>query len=66
MKKLNLKYIKKQRLKQKISSKEMAAALGLKTSANYYKYETGSYRLKADMLPCLAQKLNCSIENFFS
>ena len=44
---------------------DMAKTVSLKTGSNYYKYETGEYQLSANMLPLLAKKLECDIENFF-
>ena len=43
----------------------MAEQLGFKDGSTYWNYENGKYRLKADMLPKLAEILNCEIENFF-
>lgn len=66
MKTLNLNFLRQERIRKGITLKTMANLLGLKTGANYYKYEVGIYDLKADMLPLLARKLNCPIEKFFS
>ncbi|EAE2689122.1 XRE family transcriptional regulator, partial [Listeria monocytogenes] len=30
------------------------------------KYETGEYKIKAEMLPLLAKILKCNISNFFT
>lgn len=43
----------------------MATTLGLRDESNYFKYENGTYKLRADMLPTLAKKLQCKIDDFF-
>ncbi|EAC3694188.1 TPA_asm: helix-turn-helix domain-containing protein [Listeria monocytogenes] len=43
----------------------MADLLDIKNASTYYKYENGSYSFKAEMLPKLANALECDIENFF-
>lgn len=62
---IDLEFIKKARQKRNLSSQEMAERLGFKDGSTYWNYENGKYRLKADMLPKLAEILNCEIENFF-
>jgi transcriptional regulator with XRE-family HTH domain len=62
---VNLDFIKERRIKKNITLQEMAEALGFKTATNYQKYEQGIYSLDANMLPILAKKLNCRIEDFF-
>lgn len=63
--KLNLKFIKMKRKENGYSLQYMAKALGLSNASQYYKYESGYYKLKADMLPLLATILKCKIEKFF-
>lgn len=63
---LDLKFIKTKRKEKGYSLQYMAKALGLSNASQYYKYEIGYYKLKADMLPLLAKILNCNIENFLS
>ena len=62
---IDLDFIKKTRQERNLSSQEMAEQLGFKDGSTYWNYENGKYRLKADMLPKLAEILNCEIENFF-
>ena len=66
MQKINLDYIKKQRLDLNLSLLEVAQGLGFKNASTYLKYENGDYSFKADMLPILANILKCQIENFFA
>lgn len=47
------------------SQQEMAETLGFKTASTYLKYENGDYKFKANMLPILAKKMNCKINDFF-
>lgn len=63
---LNLKYIKERRNELEISQEDVALQLGLKTAANYSKYENGHYKFNANVLPELAKVLKCSILNFFA
>lgn len=62
---LNLKFIKKKRKEKGYSLEYMAKIVGLSNASQYYKYECGDYKLKAEMLPQLAKILGCKIENFF-
>lgn len=62
---VNLDFIKQERLKLGLSLKDLAEVLGFKNASTYMKYEEGSYSFKANHLPILASKLNCTIENFF-
>lgn len=63
---IDLDFIKKRRLELGKSAQEMALDLGFKDGSTYWNYENGNYRLKADMLPRLAEILDCTIENFFT
>ena len=63
---LNLQFIKKRRLDLKLSMMNVSEELGFKNASTYLKYETGEYELKAEMLPTLANILECDIENFFT
>lgn len=44
---------------------EMSELLGFKNASTYLKYENGDYSFKANMLPIMAKKLECNIEDFF-
>ena len=66
MKELNYKFIKDKRLEKKLSLLEVANELGFKNASTYMKYENGEYSFRADMLPTLANILDCSIEDFFT
>lgn len=63
--KFNISFIKERRTALGISHQKMAELLGFKNASTYLKYENGEYRLKADMLPVLANILKCSVTNFF-
>ncbi len=62
---INFNFIKERRKELGFSLKEMATTLGLRDESNYFKYENGTYKLRADMLPALARKLQCKIDDFF-
>lgn len=62
---INLAFIKARRVELNKSLLEVAEALGFKDASTYWNYENGNFRLKADMLPLLAEILECEIEKFF-
>ena len=62
----NLGYIRERRKELKISTYEMAEALGFKSHSTYLKYEQGVYSFKAKMLPVLVRKLDCPMSKFFT
>lgn len=62
---INLELINKQQEKYNISDNEMAKALGFKDRSTYYKYKTGAYAFKAEMLPTLKTKLKIPYSHFF-
>lgn len=62
---LDLKGIKDKRSNLNISLREMADSIGLKDASTYMRYEKGTYLFKANHLPILAEKLNCSIQSLF-
>lgn len=66
LKQLNLERIKERRVEKGLSTTQMANILGFKDPSTYWNYENGKYRFKADMLPILANTLNCEIEYFFN
>lgn len=63
--KFNLEMIKEKRLKKNLTLKDMAHILSLSNASNYQKYENGTYKFKAEMLPVLSEVLDEKIENFF-
>ncbi len=63
--KINLSFIKKKRKEMGYTLQYMSDALGYKKASTYALYENGEYAIKADMLPILANILNCNIEDFF-
>lgn len=65
MEKYDKNFIKKRRIALSLSMREMAERLNFKNASTYYKYETGEYSVKADMLPVLANILKCNISDFF-
>ncbi|HBM7301490.1 TPA: helix-turn-helix transcriptional regulator, partial [Clostridioides difficile] len=59
-------FIKKRRNTLNLSLQNVAKELGFKNASTYFKYETGQYSIRADMLPKLSKILDCDIENFFT
>lgn len=66
MKKFDLNYIKQRRKLLGLSCESMAELMGLCDRSAYYKYESGSTRFRAEMLPRLSYILQCDIQNFFT
>lgn len=66
MAQFNLEFIKARRQELGISTEEMAKVLGFQNYSTYWKYENGQYRFKADMIPALANILQCEPQNFFT
>ncbi|EJA6666466.1 TPA: helix-turn-helix transcriptional regulator [Clostridioides difficile] len=66
MKKINHDFIRKRRNTLNLSLQNVAKELGFKNASTYFKYETGQYSIRADMLPKLSKILDCDIENFFT
>ncbi len=66
MDKVNLEFVQRRRIALKLTLQDMAEALDFKHAANYMKYERGEYEFKANHVPVLAKKLNCSIEELYS
>ena len=62
----NLEFIKKRRKELGLSPATVANEMGFSDPSVYWKYENGSYKWKAEMLPQLAKILNCKIQNFFA
>lgn len=62
----NLAYIAARRKELKLTIEDMAKALGFSNGSLYWKYENGVYKLKADILPKLAEILQCEIECFYA
>lgn len=62
---INLAFIKERRTQMKISMREAAKRLGLKSASHYYKYEDGEYPMRAYMLPPIAAMLMCNILDLF-
>lgn len=65
MKEIDLDFLKRKRIESKLTLTDMAETFGLKDASGYYRYETGETRLKADMLPVLANLFKCDIKNFY-
>lgn len=62
---INLEIIKSKRKQLNISQNEMAEILGFKSASTYYKYESGEYSLKANMLPIISKTLKIPMKKFF-
>lgn len=63
--KLNLEIIRSKRVEKNLTLKDMAEKLNLSNASNYQKYENGTYKFKAEMLPILSEVLDEKMENFF-
>ena len=44
----------------------MSKAFNFKNSSTYWKYEHGDYTFDANMLPVMAMKLKCDINDFYT
>ena len=66
MSRFNLNYIANRRKELKLTSEDMAKALGFSNGSVYWKYEHGVYKLNADVLPLLAKALKCKISCFYT
>ena len=62
----NLAYIVARRKELRLTIYDMAKALGFSNGSVYWKYENGVYKLNAEILPKLAEILQCGIENFYA
>lgn len=65
MAKFNLEYIKNRRMELGLSTAAVAEKLGFKNPSVYWKYENGQYKFRAEIIPALADILQCKPENFF-
>ena len=66
MMELNLAYISERRKELRLTLDEMAKALGFSNGSVYWKYENGVYKLNAEILPKLAEILQCGIDDFYT
>lgn len=62
---VDLSYISQRRLELGITLQAAAEALGFKNASNYLKYESGEYKFRAEMMPALANILECDVQKFF-
>lgn len=62
---INLEFLKSKRNEKGISLQAMSEKLGFKNASTYMRYENGEYSLEANMLPILAEVLECDIQGFF-
>lgn len=62
---IDLNLINVQQSNMNISDEEMAKMLGFSDRSTWYKYRTGAYAIKAEMLPKLSKKLHINYEDFF-
>ena len=63
---LNLAYISERRKELRLTLDETAKALGFSNGSVYWKYENGVYKLNAEILPKLAEILQCGIDDFYT
>lgn len=66
MSEFDLDYIADRRKELRLSPSEMADKLGFSNASVYWKYEHGVYKFKADVLPRLADALQCGIGRFYA
>ena len=66
MMELNLAYISERRKELRLTLDETAKALGFSNGSVYWKYENGVYKLNAEILPKLAEILQCGIDDFYT
>ena len=66
MTKFNLEFIKNRRKQLGLSVANVSKRLGFKNSSVYWKHENGVHKFKAEMIPLLAQILQCKPQNFFT
>jgi DNA-binding helix-turn-helix protein len=65
MQSINLNFIKTRRKELGLTLQQMSDSLGFKKATTYSNYENGDRIMKANMLPTLAQILQCDIMDFF-
>ena len=58
--------IKSKRIELGIMQKDLADRLGLRSNATVCMWESGERRPSTDMLPKIAQALNCTIDELFA
>ena len=66
MMEFNLSYIAARRKELKLTLYDVAKALGFSNGSVYWKYEHGVYKFNAELLPKLAEILQCRIECFYA
>lgn len=66
MQSINLTFIKTRRKELGLTLQQMSDSLGFKKATTYSNYENGDRIMKANMLPTLAQILQCDIMDFFT
>ena len=66
MQSINLIFIKTRRKELGLTLQQMSDSLGFKKATTYSNYENGDRIMKANMLPTLAQILQCDIMDFFT
>lgn len=62
---LDLDFLKQRRNEMGLTHQQMAKQLSFKNASTYFKYENGTYFLKAIHLPILADLLQCHMNDFF-
>lgn len=66
MQSINLIFIKTRRKELGLTLQQMSDSLGFKKATTYSNYENGDRIMKANMMPTLAQILQCDIMDFFT
>lgn len=63
---LDLNFVGERRKELGLSLDEMAKSLGFTSESTYWKYEKGIYKIRAALLPKLAEVLKCPISQFYT
>ena len=62
---VNVDYIAARRKELGLTQRDMAKALGMKSAPAYNKYEKGTYKFNAEVVPSLLKALQCGIDDIF-
>ena len=62
---VNIDYIASRRKELGLTQKELAKKLGMSSAPAYNKYEKGTYKFNADVIPALINALQCRVDDIF-
>jgi transcriptional regulator with XRE-family HTH domain len=66
MPKLNLEFIRKRREKLGFTQADMAPMLGMKSKADYSRYENGVYTFDSNHVPLIAAALQVGLDDLYT